>query len=844
MTASQDAGRKRENVDDQQNDKQTITAGKVIPVYVEDEMQKCYIDYAMSVIVQRALPDVRDGLKPVHRRILYAMNEAGMLPNKAYKKSARIVGDVLGKYHPHGDFSVYGAIVRLAQDFSTRYLMVDGHGNFGSVDGDPPAAMRYTEVRMGKIAVEMLRDIEKDTVDFIPNYDESLKEPTVLPAKVPALLINGSAGIAVGMATNIPPHNLGEVVDACVMLIDHPDATIEQLMTAIKGPDFPTGAKILGLSGIRQAYTTGRGVVKVRAKAHVEPMPKNKNRIVVTEIPYQVNKAKLIENIAHLVQDKTLEGITDLRDESDRKGMRIVIELRSDVVPEIMLNKLYKHTQLQDSFGIIMLALVSGHPRILNLKQILEYYLEHQKNVITRKCRYELNKARERAHILEGLKIALDHLDEVIATIRASANGDVAKAALMEKFGLSERQAQAILDMRLQRLTGLERQKIEDEYKEVMATIAYLEDVLSDEHKIMGIAREDLLDVKKRFGDARRTSIVPDTGDLETEDLIAEEDVVITISHQSYIKRQALTNFRNQNRGGRGIKAGSGKIVKEDNKVKGDFSEHLLMASTHDNILFFTNRGRVYRQKGFEIPEASRTAKGTFIRNLLPLEENEKVNAVIAVKSGISEDEKKFLFMATNLGVVKRTSVSEFKSARKGGLIAINLDEGEELIDVKLTSGHNDILLATRDGYAIHFQEDDVRPMGRTSHGVRGISLRPHDSVVSMDSCVDDTGEVLTVTDKGQGKRTDISEYRVQSRGGKGIINLKVTNKTGLIVGSKFINESQEIMLISAAGIIIRMNAADISTYGRNAQGVKLMDLDEGDKVAALAVVNTVSEEE
>ncbi|SDW86484.1 DNA gyrase subunit A [Acidaminococcus fermentans] len=831
-------------MDDQQNDKQTISAGKVIPVYVEDEMQKCYIDYAMSVIVQRALPDVRDGLKPVHRRILYAMNEAGMLPNKAYKKSARIVGDVLGKYHPHGDSSVYDAIVRLAQDFSTRYLMVDGHGNFGSVDGDLAAAMRYTEVRMGKIAVEMLRDIEKDTVDFIPNYDESLKEPTVLPAKVPALLINGSAGIAVGMATNIPPHNLGEVVDACVMLIDHPDATVEQLMTAVKGPDFPTGAKILGLSGIRQAYTTGRGVVKVRAKTHVEPMPKNKNRIVVTEIPYQVNKAKLIENIAHLVQDKTLEGITDLRDESDRKGMRIVIELRSDVVPEIMLNKLYKHTQLQDSFGIIMLALVNGHPRILNLKQILEYYLDHQKDVITRKCRYELKKAKERAHILEGLKIALDHLDEVIATIRASANGEVAKAALMEKFGLSDRQAQAILDMRLQRLTGLERQKIEDEYKEVMATIAYLEDVLSDEHKIMGIAREDLLDVKKRFGDARRTSIVPDTGDLETEDLIAEEDVVITISHQSYIKRQALTNFRNQNRGGRGIKAGSGKIVKEDNKVKGDFSEHLLMASTHDNILFFTNRGRVYRQKGFEIPEASRTAKGTFIRNLLPLEENEKVNAVIAVKSGISEDEKKFLFMATNLGYVKRTSVSEFKSARKGGLIAINLGEGEELIDVKLTSGHNDILLATRDGYAIHFLEDDVRPMGRTSHGVRGISLRPHDSVVSMDSCVDDTGEVLTVTDKGQGKRTDISEYRVQTRGGKGIINLKVTDRTGLIVGSKFINETHDIMLISAAGIIIRMNAADISTYGRNAQGVKLMDLEAGDKVAALAIVNTVSEDE
>ena len=609
----------RDNVDDQQNEGQTITAGKVIPVYVEEEMQKSYIDYAMSVIVQRALPDVRDGLKPVHRRILYAMNEAGMLPNKAYKKSARIVGDVLGKYHPHGDFSVYDAIVRLAQDFSTRYLMVDGHGNFGSIDGDPPAAMRYTEVRMGKIAVEMLRDIEKDTVDFIPNYDESLKEPTVLPSKVPALLINGSAGIAVGMATNIPPHNLGEVVDALVMLIDHPDATIEDLMGAIKGPDFPTGAQILGVSGIRQAYTTGRGVVKVRAKAHVEPMPKNKNRIVVTEIPYQVNKARLIESIAHLVQDKTLEGITDLRDESDRKGMRIVIELRSDIIPEIMLNKLYKHTQMQESFGIIQLALVKGHPRILNLKEILVYYLEHQKEVITRKTRYELNKAKERAHILAGLKIALDHLDEVIATIRSSATAEIARSSLIAKFGLSEKQAQAILDMRLQRLTGLERKKIEDEYTEVMATIAYLESVLADEHKIMGIAKDDFLDVKKRFGDPRRTSIVPDAGEIDAEDLIAEEDIVITISHQSYIKRQALTNFRNQNRGGRGVKAGSGKIVKEDNKVTGDFSEHLLMASTHDNILFFTNQGRVYRQKGYEIPEAGRQAKGTLSGTFCPL---------------------------------------------------------------------------------------------------------------------------------------------------------------------------------------------------------------------------------
>lgn len=834
----------RDNVDDQQNEGQTITAGKVIPVYVEEEMQKSYIDYAMSVIVQRALPDVRDGLKPVHRRILYAMNEAGMLPNKAYKKSARIVGDVLGKYHPHGDYSVYNAIVRLAQDFSTRYLMVDGHGNFGSIDGDPPAAMRYTEVRMGKIAVEMLRDIEKDTVDFIPNYDESLKEPTVLPSKVPALLINGSAGIAVGMATNIPPHNLGEVVDALVMLIDHPDATIEDLMGAIKGPDFPTGAQILGVSGIRQAYTTGRGVVKVRAKAHVEPMPKNKNRIVVTEIPYQVNKARLIESIAHLVQDKTLEGITDLRDESDRKGMRIVIELRSDIIPEIMLNKLYKHTQMQESFGIIQLALVKGHPRILNLKEILVYYLEHQKEVITRKTRYELNKAKERAHILAGLKIALDHLDEVIATIRSSATAEIARASLISKFGLSEKQAQAILDMRLQRLTGLERKKIEDEYTEVMATIAYLESVLADEHKIMGIAKDDFLDVKKRFGDPRRTSIVPDAGEIDAEDLIAEEDIVITISHQSYIKRQALTNFRNQNRGGRGVKAGSGKIVKEDNKVTGDFSEHLLLASTHDNILFFTNQGRVYRQKGYEIPEAGRQAKGTFIRNLLPLVENEKITAIIAVKTGISEDENKFLFMATNKGVIKKTSVSEFKTARGAGLIAINLDDDEDLIDVKLTSGHHDILLATRDGYAIRFNESDVRPMGRTAHGVRGITLRHHDVLVSMDSCEGDSGEVLTVTEGGLGKRTDISEYRLQTRGGKGIINLKVTNKTGDIVGSKLVNDHHDILLISAAGIIIRMKASDISSYSRNAQGVKMMDLEKGDKVAALAIVDTVSDEE
>ena len=818
-----------------ENQQGKLFASKVIPVNLENEMQKSYIDYAMSVIIQRALPDVRDGLKPVHRRILYAMNEAGMTPNKAYKKSARIVGDVLGKYHPHGDSSVYYAIVRLAQDFSTRYLMVDGHGNFGSVDGDPAAAMRYTEVRMGKIAEEMLEDIEKDTVDFIPNYDESLKEPTVLPSKVPAILINGSAGIAVGMATNIPPHNLGEVVDGLVMLIDNPEVSIEQLMTAIKGPDFPTGAKILGVSGIREAYTTGRGVVKVRAQATIEPMPKNKNRIVVTEIPYQVNKARLIESIASLVQDKTIEGITDLRDESDRKGMRIVIELRSDVVPEVLLNQLYKHTQLQDSFGIIMLALVNNHPRILNLKQILEYYLEHQKTVITRRTKYELAKAKERAHILEGLKIALDNLDEVITTIRNSANADVAKAALIKKFGLSDRQAQAILDMRLQRLTGLERKKIEDEYADVLETIAYLEGVLADEKKVLNIIKEDLLDVKKRFGDSRRTAISPDTSDLNVEDLIAEEDCVITISHQGYIKRQALSNFRSLHRGGKGVKGGSGKLE--------DFSEHLFMATTHDNILFFTNKGRVYRQKGYEIPEQGRIAKGTAIINLLPVESGEKITAVIAVGSNMESDMDKYMFMATNQGTVKKTPVKEFNSARRAGLIAISLDKDEELIDVKLTNGKDDIIMATRNGIAIHFNEEDVRPMGRTAHGVRGITLRKDDYVVSMD-CTEGDGEVLTVAEGGLGKRTKISEYRQQTRGGKGIINLKITDKTGLIVGSKVIQEDKEIMLISSAGVIIRLHAKEISTFGRNAQGVILMNLDDGDKVAAVAVVNTMDEEE
>lgn len=802
-------------------------AGKVLPVYIEEEMQKSYIDYAMSVIVQRALPDVRDGLKPVHRRILYAMQEAGMASNKPYKKSARIVGEVLGKYHPHGDTAVYDAIVRLAQDFSTRYLMVDGHGNFGSVDGDSAAAMRYTEVRMTKIAEVMLEDIEKETVDFVPNYDESLKEPSVLPSKVPALLINGSAGIAVGMATNIPPHNLGEVVDGLVMLIDNPDVEIPQLMTAIKGPDFPTGAIILGTEGIKNAYNTGRGIVKIRARAEIEPMQKGKHRIVVSEIPYQVNKARLIEGIAQLVKDGVIEGITDLRDESDRRGMRVVIELKSDAVPDVVLNQLYKHTQLQTSFGIIMLALVNGHPRVLNLKQILNYYLEHQKDVITRRTRYELGKAKERAHILEGLKIALDHLDEVIATIRSSANADTAKTALMEKFALSQRQAQAILDMRLQRLTGLERKKIDDEYIDVLETIDWLESVLADEHKVLGIIKEDLLEMKKKFGDARRTELSVDSSAMDIEDLIAEEDIVITISHQGYIKRQTLDNFRSQKRGGVGKTGGSGK--KND-----DCAEHLFLSTTHHNILFFTNKGRVYRQKGYEIPEASRTAKGTAIINLLPIEQGEKITAVIPVKE-FKEDQ--FMFMATNKGTVKKTNLNDFNSARKAGLIAMTLDENEELIGVELTDGNSEIVLATRRGLAIRFDEQDVRPMGRTAHGVRGIQLGFDDEVVAMDSVTNENEEILTATEEGLGKRTAVSEYRKQTRGGKGVINIKVTEKTGAVVGMQVINPEQEILLITAAGIIIRIDVEGISQFGRNAQGVKLMTLNEGDKVVSLAAV-------
>ena len=824
----------QENINEQidvvvNDDGYIASGGKIEEVDLTNKMKDSYINYAMSVIVQRALPDVRDGLKPVHRRILYAMQEAGMTSNRPYKKSARIVGEVLGKYHPHGDASVYDATVRLAQDFNTRYLLVDGHGNFGSVDGDSPAAMRYTEVRMTKIAEAMLEDIEKDTVEFGPNYDESLKEPSVLPAKIPALLVNGSAGIAVGMATNIPPHNLREVVKGIDMLIDNPDVTVDELMSAVKGPDFPTGATILGRDGIRQAYATGRGIIKVRAKAEIEPMAKNKHRIVVTEIPYQVNKARLLESIANLVKDGVIEGITDLRDESDRRGMRIVVELRADVVPDVILNKLYKHTQLQDSFGVILLALVDNKPKILNLKQILECYVSHQKDVVTRRTRYDLAKAKERAHILEGLKIALDHLDEVIHTIRNSANAEIAKASLMEKFTLSDRQSQAILDMRLQRLTGLERKKIDDEYVDVIQTIDYLEGVLADEQKVLDIIKKDLKEKADKFGDDRRTQIVDDTGDMDVLDLIADEDIVITLSNQGYIKRQSADNFSKQRRGGIGKKGGSGK--KED-----DFTQYLFLATTHNYVLFFTNKGQVYTLRGYQIPEASRTAKGSAIINLLQLSPGEKITAVINVAAF---EEEKYLFMATDRGTVKRCKLTDFSFVRRIGLKAIVLNDAEELISVRMTDGKASILMATRDGMAIHFNEDDVRCMSRAAHGVRGINLGLNDVVVAMDCAEDPESEVLTVTGNGQGKRTKLSEYTKQTRGGKGRINYKLTAKTGDVVGMTVVDPKDELYIITAAGIVIRMDVKQLRKLKRNTQGVNVITLREGDKVTSIATVES-----
>ena len=793
-------------------------------------MRNSYIDYAMSVIVSRALPDVRDGLKPVHRRILYAMQEAGMTSGKPYKKSARIVGEVLGKYHPHGDSSVYDAIVRMAQDFSMRYMLADGHGNFGSVDGDPAAAMRYTEVRMSKISELMLQDIDKDTVDFVPNYDESLKEPSVLPSKYPELLVNGTSGIAVGMATNIPPHNMNEVIDGVLMLIDNPDASVEELMTVIKGPDFPTGGLIMGTAGIRDAYTTGRGSVKMRAKAHVETMSNGKPRIVVTELPYQVNKARLIEKIADLAREKQIEGITDLRDESDRNGMSIVIELRKDVNPDIMLNQLYKHTQLQETFGVIMLALVDNQPRVLTLKEVLHYYILHQEDVITRRTRYELAKAEARAHILEGLTIALDHLDAVITTIRESQTADIARADLMDGFKLSEKQAQAILDLRLQRLTGLEREKIEEEYQEVLKKIEWLKSVLADESKIMAIIKEELTQVKAKFGDERRTTITYDMSEMNEEDLIADEDVVVTISHNNYIKRMKLDTYNKQNRGGQGI---LGMSTKE-----GDFVENILITTTHHTILFYTSRGRVYYLKAYQIAEASRQARGTALINLLKLEKGEKITAVLQVREYNPE---KFLFMATKKGIVKKVQLSEFNTNRKLGVIALKLDDDDELIGVKQTDGQKKIVLGTRNGYAIIFDEEEVRPMGRIARGVKGIKLRAGDEVVGMDTIKRDS-EILTVTAGGYGKRTRVDEYSSHHRGAMGIINLRVTEKTGEVVGLKVVREGQELMLISTNGIIIRTGIDKISVIGRDAQGVIIMKTAEDDKVASMAILTQKAE--
>ncbi len=804
--------------------------GKVVPVKLENEMRNSYIDYAMSVIVARALPDVRDGLKPVHRRILYAMQEAGMGSGKPYKKSARIVGEVLGKYHPHGDSSVYDAIVRMAQDFSMRYMLADGHGNFGSVDGDPAAAMRYTEVRMSRISELMLQDIDKETVDFTPNYDESLKEPTVLPSKFPQLLVNGTSGIAVGMATNIPPHNMGEVIDGVLMLIDRPDATIEELMQVIKGPDFPTAGLILGTDGIREAYMTGRGVIKMRADAHIETMSNGKSRIIATELPYQVNKARLVEKIAALVRDKTIDGITDLRDESDRNGMRIVVELRRDANANVILNQLYKHTQFQDSFGVIMLALVDGRPKILNLKEVLHYYIKHQEDVITRRTRYELKKAEARAHILEGLTIALDNLDAVITMIRESRTAEIAKESLMQAFKLSDKQAQAILDLRLQRLTGLERDKIEEEYEATLKAIEEYKAILADENRILGIIREELTAVKEKYGDERRTRITIDTSSFHVEDLIAEEDVVITLTHNNYIKRMPLTAYRNQKRGGRGV---TGMGTKEE-----DFVENLLITTTHHTILFFTSRGRVFYLKAYEIAESGRQAKGTAIINLLQLDKSEKITAVIQVREFKPD---RFLFMATKKGIVKKTGLQEFSSMRKGGLIAIHLDDDDELIGVKFTDGERYVILGTKNGIAICFDESDVRVMGRVARGVRGIRLKEGDEVIGMAN-LHRNADVLTVTENGYGKRTPTSEYRAQIRGGKGIINMKVTEKTGSVIGLKVVRPEQELMLITTEGIVIRTNVDEISVISRNTQGVMLMKTNENDKVASMATMDQKTE--
>ncbi|WP_251499577.1 DNA gyrase subunit A [Otoolea muris] len=805
---------------------------KVHDIDLKKTMEKSYIDYAMSVIAARALPDVRDGLKPVQRRVLYSMIELNNGPDKPHRKSARIVGDTMGKYHPHGDSSIYGALVNMAQKWATRYPLVDGHGNFGSVDGDGAAAMRYTEARLSKISMEMLADINKDTVDFMPNFDETEKEPTVLPSRYPNLLVNGATGIAVGMATNIPPHNLKEVIQAVVKLIDNRieedrPTSIEELMQIVKGPDFPTGATIIGKAGIEEAYRTGRGKIRVRAVYNIETLANGKSRIIVTELPYLVNKARLIEKIAELVKDKKIDGITDLRDESNREGMRICIELRRDVNANVIMNRLLKHTQLQDTFGVIMLALVNNQPRILNLQQMLEYYLKHQEDVVTRRTKYDLNKAEERAHILEGLLKALDHIDEVIQIIRSSANVAAAKARLMERFDLTDPQAQAIVDMRLRALTGLEREKLEKEYKELQEKIAELKAILADEKKLLGVIREEIMLISDKYGDDRRTGIGFDEYDMSAEDLIPDEDIVVAMTNFGYIKRMSSDNFKSQNRGGKGIKGMQ--------TIEEDYIEDLLMTTTHHYVMFFTNTGRVYRLKGYEIPEAGRTARGTAIVNLLQLMPGEKITAIITMKEF---DNDKFLFMATKCGMVKKTSLREYENVRKNGLQAIVLRENDELIEVKTTDDTEEIFLVTRKGMCIRFKETDVRITGRVSMGVIGMKFDPDDEVIGMQ--MTSQGEcLLVVSELGYGKRTPIEEFTVQNRGGKGIRCYKIIDKTGPLVGAKLVDHNREIMLITNEGIIIKMAVNDISIIGRNTSGVKLMSIDSesGMAVASIAKV-------
>jgi DNA gyrase subunit A len=803
-------------------------------INISQEMKSSFLDYAMSVIVSRALPDVRDGLKPVHRRILYAMHDLGMHSDKPYKKSARIVGDVIGKYHPHGDSAVYETMVRMAQDFNYRYMLVDGHGNFGSVDGDSAAAMRYTESRMSKISMELLRDINKDTIDYQDNYDGEEKEPVVLPARFPNLLVNGTTGIAVGMATNIPPHQLGEIIDGVLAISRDPEVSTQELMEIIPGPDFPTGGLILGRSGIRKAYETGRGSITLRAKVEIEQKSNGKEVIIVNELPYQVNKAKLIEKIAELVRDKKIDGITDLRDESDRNGMRIYIEVRKDANANVLLNNLYKQTALQTSFGINTLALVDGQPKVLNLKQCLVHYLDHQKVVIRRRTEFELRKAEARAHILDGLRIALDHLDEVISLIRSSQTTDIAREGLMTTFNLSDKQAQAILDMRLQRLTGLEREKIEEEYQNLVKLIAELKAILADEEKVLEIIREELTEIKERFNDKRRTEIV--SGGLEfieDEDLIPQENIVISLTHNGYIKRLPVSTYRSQRRGGRGIQ---GMGTNED-----DFVEHLITTSTHNTILYFTNKGKVYRTKGYEIPEFSRTAKGIPIINLLGVEKGEWVNAIIPIEEFVDDW---FLFLTTKQGVSKRSPLSSFAHIRNNGLIALNLREDDELISVKLTDGTKEIIIGTKNGMLIRFPETDVRSMGRTATGVKGITLGKNDEVVGMEVLEDEKTEVLIVTKNGYGKRTAAMEYRIQSRGGKGIKTCNITEKNGNLVSMRVVTGEEDLMLITTGGVLIRLAVDEISSMGRNTQGVRLIRLDETEDEYVATVAKVEKEED